>query len=92
MASPMRSKRLIKKDAYKMADAQATGGEAVALWFPDRYGHLHLREGSFAEEAIVADAFPSRPGAGWVQSAILALFGRFFSMRRPGNVPLVEYR
>ena len=35
---------------------RVTGADAVALWFPDRYGLLHLLEGGFAEEAIVADA------------------------------------
>jgi hypothetical protein len=39
---------------------------------------LHLLDGGCAEDAIVADAFPSRPDAGWVQSAILALFGTIF--------------
>ena len=61
-----------------MAVRQAPGGNALARWFPDRYRLLHLLDGGFAEDVIVADAFPSRPDAGWVQSAILALFGTIF--------------
>ena len=44
-------RRRLSKDGREF-----TGADAVALWFPDRYGLLHQLEGGFAEEAIVADA------------------------------------
>jgi hypothetical protein len=55
---PCAQRAVIRRRVAKDGRAQATGGDAAAL--PDRYRLLHLLEGGFAEEAIVADAFPSR--------------------------------
>jgi len=57
IAGASAQRAVIRKTRVKDGRAQATGGDAAALWFPDRYGLLHLLEGGFAEEAIAAEAF-----------------------------------
>jgi hypothetical protein len=56
IAGASAQRAVIRKTRVKDGRAQASD-DAVALWFPDRYGLLHLLEGGFAEEAIAAEAF-----------------------------------